>query len=150
MSDQGFNSPSQDDLAIIGKARSHLLKHRLEQHYKSAAKKAGIKPGDKLCGICAKVIKIKSNKAQQFCGVCQGRLDKGETALVTLDRHAFVAPDKLLESMVVSKGSVTVGDVVVTAEQIASIRGKVIGVLPALIDLLELKMKTQEESHAKN
>ena len=150
MSNDGFNSPSQDDLRVIHESLPDIIAQQQANFLKAAAKKAGIKPGERLCGICAKVIKIKSNKAQQFCGVCQGRLDKGETALVTLDRHAFVAPDKLLESMVVSKGSVTVGDVVVTAEQIASIRGKVIGVLPALIDLLELKMETQEESHAKN
>lgn len=136
----GFNSPTQQDLEMIAKSRDSLLRHRLEQQNKAAAKKLNLKPGDKLCPICGEKLRLKTKEPLQYCAVCQGRLDAGETALVCIDlRWAFVAPDKLLESMLVGTGKVKVDDLEITADQIAALRGKVIGVLPELIDVLSVK-----------
>ena len=52
----GFNSPTQQDLEMIAKSRDSLLRHRLEQQNKAAAKKLNLKPGDKLCPICGETL----------------------------------------------------------------------------------------------
>lgn len=122
-----------------------------------AGDRAGIKPGDVLCGVCAQVIKIHSkNPDKKFCGICQGRMNKGETALVTLDgRYMFVAPDKFLQSMIQSGVGIDIPDTAGVMHHISSelllkhIQGQAIGILPDTMDLMEVKFKAQEDENAK-
>ena len=139
-----FNSPSQDDLRAIARARPALLKQRLEKEQEATAKKMNLKPGDRLCKICGEKIKLATKVKSDYCAVCTGRLDAGETALVTIDlRWMFISPDKLLESMLTGTGSVKVDEKEVTASQIEAMKGRVIGVLPGLMDVLEIKAAAQ-------
>ena len=144
----GFDSPSPQDLEMIARSRDSLLQHRLEQQNKAAAKRLNLRPGDKLCPICGEKLRLKTKEPLQYCAVCQGRLDAGETALVCFDlRWCFVSPDKLLESMLVGTGKVKVDDLEISAQQIADLRGKVIGVLPGIIDILMTKKATTDDEH---
>ncbi len=144
----GFDSPSPQDLEMIARSRDSLLQHRLEQQNKAAAKRLNLKPGDKLCPICGEKLRLKTKEPLQYCAVCQGRLDAGETALVCFDlRWCFVSPDKLLESMLVGTGKVKVDDLEIPADAIAKLRGQVIGVLPSLIDVLMVKKDTADDQH---
>lgn len=147
---EGFNSPTPDDLRAIHKSVPDLLKERQKKFLDGAAAKAGIKPGDVVCGICGEVIKIHSkNPDKKYCGVCQGRLNAGETALITLDfRYMFVSPDKLLQAQMVAQGSVSVDDRKIPTEVIKAMAGKVIGVLPRLMDILEIKSKASQDGQA--
>jgi uncharacterized CHY-type Zn-finger protein len=144
-----FHSPSQDDLAAIARSRGALMELHQKTQREAAMKRSGLKATDKLCGICGQKIRIKTKNTVQFCGVCQGRLDSGETALVTLDlRWMFVSPDKLLESSLVAGRSVKVSDgsedQTVTASMIEGLKGKVIGIMPQTMDKLQSKQASND------
>jgi hypothetical protein len=151
MSDDGFNSPTPEQMRIIRAGMPHIkgeIEKRDGERAATAAKNAGVKPGDKFCAICTQPIRIKSKTPVQYCGVCQGRLDNGETALITLDhRYAFISPNDLLRSTLSVDGAVEIDGQKIPAEVIQKMAGQVIGVMPQLIDQLEVKFKVQTEGN---
>jgi hypothetical protein len=149
-------TPSDDSLRLIRQFLPQIKAETNQKRVVETGKKAGIKIGDKLCGICARVIKIHSkNPDKKFCGVCQGRLGKGETALVTLDgRFVFVAPDKMLQSLIQAGTGIDIPDEKGKLHHISSamlrdhIKGHAIGILPNLMDVLEVKFKAAQDANA--
>lgn len=97
----GFNSPSQQDLEMIARSRDSLLQHRLEQQRNGAAKGAqmpDLKPGDKLCPICMKKILVISKDPSGYCLECEKNLKAGQTAIISMDgRHLFIQSDGNVE-----------------------------------------------------
>jgi hypothetical protein len=94
MSDNGFNSPTPNELRVIHESIPHLAEvreKRQRENVERLAKKAGIKPGDKMCEICFGKILVISKEPRGYCLNCEKNLKAGQTAIVSMDgRYIFI------------------------------------------------------------